>query len=88
MTELASGAARHVLSFKVISDIPGQAWVLVLPGGFENFFRTSADVFAQAGSGPPDIGKIMAAAAALDLAPAAPALSRGCAYRRRNSPSR
>ena len=67
MTELASGAARHVLSFKVISDIPGQAWVLVLPGGFENFFRTSADVFAQAGSGPPDMGKIMAAAAAQGL---------------------
>lgn len=62
MTGVASGAAWHVHSFKVISDIPGQAWVLVLPGGFENFFCTSADVFAQAGSGPPDMGKIMAVA--------------------------
>jgi len=53
-----------VHTFQVISDTPGKAWVLVMPGGFENFFRASSEVFAQAAGGPPDMAKIMAVATA------------------------
>ncbi len=53
-----------VHTYKVISDIPGEAWVFVMPGGFENFFRSSAALFAESAGGPPDMDKIMAAAAA------------------------
>lgn len=37
--------------------------MIVLPGGFETFFRTCAEVFASAAGGPPDLGRIGAAAA-------------------------
>jgi quercetin dioxygenase-like cupin family protein len=53
-----------VHTFQVISESPGKAWVFVLPGGFESFFRTSASIFVEAAGGVPDMGRIIAAAAA------------------------
>jgi quercetin dioxygenase-like cupin family protein len=64
-----------VHTFKVTSDTPGQAWVFVLPGGFEDFFRASAEAFIQAAGGPPDMAMIMAAAAARGIEILGPPLS-------------
>lgn len=56
-----------VHTFQVVSETPGRAWVFVLPGGFENFFRNSAAIFVEAAGGPPDMAKIMAAAGAAGI---------------------
>jgi quercetin dioxygenase-like cupin family protein len=56
-----------VHTFQVVSEVPGKAWIFVLPGGFESFFRASAAIFVEAAGGAPDMAKIMAAASAAGI---------------------
>ena len=42
-------------TFRVISETPGRSFTLLIPGGFEYFFRRSAQEFA---TGAPDLHKI------------------------------
>jgi hypothetical protein len=53
-----------VHTFKVIGDRPGRAWVQVFPAGFEQFFRASAAIFAEAAGRPPDMARLIETAAA------------------------
>ena len=41
------------------SDRPASHWIITTPSGFETFFSRCADVFAAAGSGPPDMARVM-----------------------------
>jgi quercetin dioxygenase-like cupin family protein len=55
---------NSVHTFKVIGDRPGRAWVQVFPAGFEQFFRASAAIFAEAAGRPPDMARLIETAAA------------------------
>ena len=47
--------------FRNVGATPSRHWVIVTPSGFEGFFERAAAVFAE--PGPPDMGRVLQAAA-------------------------
>jgi quercetin dioxygenase-like cupin family protein len=52
-----------VHTFQNVGQTPSRHWIIITPSGFENFFSRSAEVFAAAGGGPPDMARLLAISA-------------------------
>jgi len=52
-----------VHTFRNVGETPSWQWIIVTPSGFETFFSKSAEVFAAAGGGPPDMARLLAISA-------------------------
>jgi quercetin dioxygenase-like cupin family protein len=50
-----------VHTFQNVGETPCRQWIIATPSGFEKFIASSAEIFAQAGSGgPPDLARLLA----------------------------
>jgi quercetin dioxygenase-like cupin family protein len=52
-----------VHTFQNVGEMPSRHLIIVTPSGFEAFFAKSAEVFAAAGGGPPDMARLLAISA-------------------------
>jgi quercetin dioxygenase-like cupin family protein len=52
-----------VHTFQNVGETVSRQWLIVTPSGFETFFAQSAEVFAAAGGGPPDMARLLAISA-------------------------
>ena len=52
-----------VHTFQNVGDTPSRQLIIATPNGFEFFFAKSAEVFAAAKAGPPDIARLLAISA-------------------------
>lgn len=52
-----------VHTFQNVGETVSRQWIIVTPSGFETFFSQSAEVFAAAGGGPPDMARLLAISA-------------------------
>jgi quercetin dioxygenase-like cupin family protein len=52
-----------VHTFQNVGDTVSRQWLIVTPSGFETFFSQSAEVFAAAAGGPPEMARLLAISA-------------------------